>query len=438
MKHHTLAAMVASALALGSASAHAADGVLRLNERFDRIIVAAADDHAAQGDAWKRWADEFSREMRSSVGTLFANRVDARKVVKGAPYSAEVVTETNQQLPDGNVISRKTSGRVFRDAEGRTRQETGIEGKSATVHIYDPVEGKRFVTSEGKRTVEMSTPKASELAERERERAERARERAEAAADRAKDRAERDAERARQRAERAKEGGSVSRSSQVVRVGGTEVRIEDGKVFVDGKEVPGGRVEQKNASGKTVIVENGRIFIDGKELNTPTAPRAPGVVMHRHVDGDGKEIHVKTIRTGDGREIAIAPPPPVPPSPPTPGVAAPVAPMPPMPPMAGLQTMRFDTARLGKGVTTHLGMRDFDGVKAEGKSTVWTIPAGEIGNRNAINITSETWYSPDLQVTVMSRYNDPRTGESVYRLAGIQRSEPAPDLFKAPEKASKR
>jgi hypothetical protein len=77
-------------------------------------------------------------------------------------------------------------------------------------------------------------------------------------------------------------------------------------------------------------------------------------------------------------------------------------------------------------------MKDFDGVKAEGKSTVWTIPAGEIGNRNAINIVSETWYSPQLQVTVYSRYADPRTGESIYRLAGIRRGEPAADLFTAP------
>ena len=77
-------------------------------------------------------------------------------------------------------------------------------------------------------------------------------------------------------------------------------------------------------------------------------------------------------------------------------------------------------------------MKDFDGVKAEGKSTVWTIPAGEIGNRNAIQITSESWYAPDLKVTVYSRYHDPRTGESVYRLAGIRRAEPARDLFTIP------
>jgi hypothetical protein len=83
-------------------------------------------------------------------------------------------------------------------------------------------------------------------------------------------------------------------------------------------------------------------------------------------------------------------------------------------------------------------MRDVEGVKAEGKSTTWTIPAGEIGNRKPIDVVSESWYSPDLQVTVYSRYNDPRTGETVYRLANLKRAEPSPDLFKVPEEAAEK
>jgi hypothetical protein len=106
--------------------------------------------------------------------------------------------------------------------------------------------------------------------------------------------------------------------------------------------------------------------------------------------------------------------------------------MPPMPPIPGVQTMRFEHFGLGKGTTTSLGTKTFDGVKAEGKQVVWTIPAGQVGNRAPINVTSETWYSPELQVTVYTRYNDPRTGESIYRLAAIKRAEPSADLFKVP------
>jgi hypothetical protein len=101
--------------------------------------------------------------------------------------------------------------------------------------------------------------------------------------------------------------------------------------------------------------------------------------------------------------------------------------------MPGVHTMRFEsTSRLGKGTTSQLGNKDFDGVRAEGKQTAWTIPAGQIGNAKPIQITSESWYSPDLKVTVYSRYHDPRTGESIYRLANIRRAEPARELFTVP------
>jgi hypothetical protein len=127
--------------------------------------------------------------------------------------------------------------------------------------------------------------------------------------------------------------------------------------------------------------------------------------------------------------------PPAPPTPLTPPrtAIAPLPPLPPLPPIPGVHTMRFEgVGKLGKGVTASLGTKDFDGVKAEGKQTTWTIAAGEIGNRNPINVTSESWYSPELKLTVYSRYSDPRTGESIYRLAAIKRGEPSADLFRVP------
>lgn len=45
------------------------------------------------------------------------------KPVKGAPYTAEAVTESTQTLSDGNRIQRKSSASVYRDSEGRTRRE---------------------------------------------------------------------------------------------------------------------------------------------------------------------------------------------------------------------------------------------------------------------------------------------------------------------------
>lgn len=79
-----------------------------------------------------------------------------------------------------------------------------------------------------------------------------------------------------------------------------------------------------------------------------------------------------------------------------------------------------------------LGKQVIEGVEAEGTRTVMTIPAGEIGNERPIEIVSEQWVSPELKVVVMSRHNDPRTGETVYRLTNINRAEPPHNLFEVP------
>jgi len=80
-----------------------------------------------------------------------------------------------------------------------------------------------------------------------------------------------------------------------------------------------------------------------------------------------------------------------------------------------------------------LGKQMFDGVEAEGTRTTVTIPAGSpLGNERAIEIVSENWYSKELQMTVMSKRNDPRSGETIYRLTNITRNEPLRSLFEVP------
>ena len=83
-------------------------------------------------------------------------------------------------------------------------------------------------------------------------------------------------------------------------------------------------------------------------------------------------------------------------------------------------------------VKEQLGKQSFDGVEAEGTRTTITIAAGEIGNDRAIQIVSERWYSAELQMVVMTRHSDPRTGETSYRLTNINRAEPDKTLFEVP------
>jgi predicted transcriptional regulator len=85
-----------------------------------------------------------------------------------------------------------------------------------------------------------------------------------------------------------------------------------------------------------------------------------------------------------------------------------------------------------KAATKDLGTRDFNGVKAEGKLRSYEIPAGEIGNRNPIVVADETWYAPDLQITVYTKHSDPRSGDTVFSLDNLKRDEPAASLFAVP------
>jgi hypothetical protein len=75
------------------------------------------------------------------------------KVVKGAPYSAEAVTESLQMLSDGTRITRTATATVYRDGEGRTRHEQTLSviGPFATdgdaprmIFITDPVAGVNY------------------------------------------------------------------------------------------------------------------------------------------------------------------------------------------------------------------------------------------------------------------------------------------------------
>jgi len=95
----------------------------------------------------------------------------------------------------------------------------------------------------------------------------------------------------------------------------------------------------------------------------------------------------------------------------------------------GRQHMRTPVA---PPVTESLGKQIIEGVEAEGTRSTVTLQAGLIGNERPVSIVSERWYSPELQIVVMTKQSDPRFGETTYRLTNINRSEPARTLFEVP------
>ena len=84
--------------------------------------------------------DETARKQAAEVMA----RVPFEKSVKGAPYSADTIVESSQTLADGNHIARKTTGRVYRDGEGRTRREEDRQDGSVGVSISDPIAGVAY------------------------------------------------------------------------------------------------------------------------------------------------------------------------------------------------------------------------------------------------------------------------------------------------------
>lgn len=252
------------------------------------------------------------------------------KVVKGAPYSGEAVTETIQTLSDGNRIINRMTSSVYRDSEGRTRREQSLKGLGIfgageepfqTIFINDPVAGVTFTLDSNTKTAHKSVPFTFEFQKK---------------LDKA----------------------------------GAAISTIEGQHFEF-------KVERGTVAGDKMIM---------------TAPLGEGVKMP-HPDLD-------QLRAEAG----------------------------------AAQTFVYKTkpGPNANEVKEQLGKQTVEGVEAEGTRTTVTIPAGEIGNERPIVIVSERWYSPELQLVVMTRHSDPRFGETTYKLTNVNRAEPAKSLFEVP------
>jgi hypothetical protein len=103
------------------------------------VLLMSAPLYAQDEVAWKQAAEGMAR-------------VPFEKAVKGAPYSAETIVDASQTLADGNRIVRKTTGRVYRDGEGRTRREEDRQDGTVGISITDPVAGVAYSLDPASRT----------------------------------------------------------------------------------------------------------------------------------------------------------------------------------------------------------------------------------------------------------------------------------------------
>jgi hypothetical protein len=237
------------------------------------------------------------------------------KVVKGAPYSAEAVSENIQVLQDGNRIVRKNTSMIYRDGEGRTRTEQTLRSIGPYASAGDPPQ-----------TFMIFDPVAS-----------------------------------------------------------VHYTLEPNSKVARKMEMP--RIE-KIGDGDTVFYAAGVAGSDNIKMRRPGPP--PAIIAT-----EGKNLAITRVETEGGR-------------------------------------VEFRTGKPENLKSESLGTQMVEGVSAEGTRETFTIPAGEIGNEQPINIVTESWYSPELQVTVMRKHTDPRQGEMVYRLTNIKRAEPDHSLFEVP------
>lgn len=320
------------------------------------------------------------------------------KLVKGAPFSADIENETVKTLADGNRIVHKNSGSIARDSEGRTRRETTINaigsfsgGEPAkTVTINDPVAGAMFMLEPQNRI--------------------------------------------------ARKMGGVRTTAPLIRTEGVQIEAPK-KINVSPGVLQGNALKKVNpayspvakaakASGtvqvQITIAEDGRVAdasaISGHPLLRDAALDAARQWEFKPVELSGQPVKAQGTLTFNfslagednavaGQNIAVA--------------GQNIA-------VAGRAIPAMQRASAFNTNTESLGKQTMEGVEVEGKRTVTTIPVGAIGNERPIEIVAESWYSPELQTTIMSKRTDPTSGETTYRLTNIRRGDPDASLFQVP------
>ncbi len=99
---------------------------------------------------------------------------------------------------------------------------------------------------------------------------------------------------------------------------------------------------------------------------------------------------------------------------------------------ARAEAYRKEHPTSGPAGSEPLPPKSVDGLYAEGTRRTLIIPVGREGNDREIRVVSETWYSPDLKITLGSETDDPRSGKLTTVVSDLKRVDPAPELFQVP------
>lgn len=267
------------------------------------------------------------------------------RVVTGAPYSADVVSESVQVLSDGNRIVHRDISHVARDEQGRVRREEERNGQVMAISINDPVAGVSYMLDPVAKTA-LKMPYANVM--------------------------------------------------QLKRPALTDADPSEVELRRQVEQEIARKREQELAHART----QGEVARVREPEPDPARRREQEVEVQRKREMEQAHRSVRVL------QLDKQP--------------------------AGTMVMLPRSAEGGakwEEQVEKLAPREIEGVMAEGIRTTRTIPAGAIGNERPIQIVSEEWRSPELQVLLLTTTSDPRNGESTYKLTNVHRGRPAASLF---------
>ena len=92
-----------------------------------------------------------------------------------------------------------------------------------------------------------------------------------------------------------------------------------------------------------------------------------------------------------------------------------------------------DAPRASIMESVSLGTSVIDALTVEGTRETTSVTAGAYGNSEALVITRELWHSPELDLDVVIKKADPRSGNFVRKIEIVSRNEPDPEYFTIPK-----
>jgi hypothetical protein len=99
---------------------------------------------------------------------------------------------------------------------------------------------------------------------------------------------------------------------------------------------------------------------------------------------------------------------------------------------AHLAQFNVPTAGNASPGAENLGKQIIGGLETLGMRETTVLPAGSLGNNSPILTKREFWYSPQLGVNLISKLQDPRSGEQNFEVSDIAVGEPDAKLFEVP------